>query len=125
MYVSDESRQDEVYVRRYPGSGAQIRVSNDGGTEPVWSSDGRELLYRNGSQMMAVTVEANPMFRAGSPRSLFDGPFYLSEIVNANFDVTADGQRFVMIRTAEGTAETNLNVVLNWHSELLERVPIP
>ena len=123
-YVSDESRQDDVYVRGYPGPGAQLKVSSDGGTEPVWSSDGRELFYRNGSQMMAVTVQTSPTFSAGPPRFLFNGPFYLSEIGNANFDVAADGQSFVMIRTAERTAETNLNIVLNWFQELKERVPV-
>ena len=109
-YVSDESDQDNIYVRGYPGPGPELKVSGNGGTEPV---------------MMAVTVETSPTFRAGPARSLFAGLFSLSEIGNANFDVAADGERFVMISSAGGTAEANLNIVLNWFEELKARVPVP
>jgi Tol biopolymer transport system component len=123
-YRSDESGQDEVYVRPYPGPEGKWSVSTDGGTEPVWSPDGRELFYRNGNRMMVVSVETEPLFTAGRPRLLFEGRFRSSMgyQASANYDVFPDGQSFVMVKDLQ-ESETRINVVLNWFEELKRLVP--
>ena len=84
-----------------------------------------ELFYRNGNQMIAVDITTEPTFSAGTPRPLFEGFFQRSAGTLSAYDVTADGQRFVMIR--EGgldSGASQINVVLNWFEELKRRVPI-
>ena len=66
-YLSDESGRPEVYVQPYPGPGGKSQISTDGGTEPVWNPNGRELFYRSGNKMMAVTITTKPDFAAGRP----------------------------------------------------------
>jgi serine/threonine-protein kinase len=122
-YVSDESGREEVYVRPYLGPGAKHPVSSEGGREPAWSADGHELFYRNGDKMMVVTVATEPDFTAGTPRVLFEGPYAMGSGGGNNYDVTPDGQRFLMIRRDFGPAPTQINVVLNWAEELKRLVP--
>jgi len=122
-YVSNESGRDEIYVTRFPPSG-KWQISTEGGREPVWSRDGRELFYRNGAKMMAVAISAGPEFSAGKPTLLFEGPYDLKEGPGAsNYDVAEDG-RFVMIHTEAGSAgPAQINLVLNWFEELKRLVP--
>jgi len=123
-YVSNESGRAEVYVQPYPGPGAKRQISTEGGNEPVWARDGEELFYRNGDQMMAVEVTTEPTFSASTPRLLFEGNFQPSSGNLANYDVTPDGQRFVMIQLGGTDSEASqINVVLNWFEELKQRVP--
>jgi serine/threonine-protein kinase len=122
-YVSDESGREEVYVRPYPGPGAKHAVSTEGGREPAWSPDGRELFYRSGNKMIVAPVETAPDFTAGTPRVLFEGPYIMYLGGGNNYDVTADGRRFLMIRRELGPAPTQINVVLNWTEELKRLVP--
>jgi eukaryotic-like serine/threonine-protein kinase len=77
-YVSDESDRWEIYVQPYPGPGGKWQISTDGGTEPVWNPNGRELFYRSGDKMMAVDIATQPGFAAGRPRVLFEGPYVLT-----------------------------------------------
>ena len=72
-YVSDESGRYEVYVRPFPGPGEKWQISTQGGVEPVWSRDGRELFYWNEDKLMVLDVTLRPAFRAGKPRTLFEG----------------------------------------------------
>jgi len=118
-YTSDESGRDEVYVTAFPGPRDTRMVSRDGGRTAVWSRDGRELFYRNGDRMMSVPVELQPSFAAGDPRVLFQGNFYAepSGSGTQDYDVSPDGQRFVMIQTE---APTRIHVILNWFEELRE-----
>jgi dipeptidyl aminopeptidase/acylaminoacyl peptidase len=117
-YVSDESGRDEVYVRPYPGQSGKVAVSNGGGRAPVWSRDGRELFYRQGTAVMAVPVTLQPAFTVGKSRRLFEGPYELpSTGGNPYYDVAPDG-RFVMIRSVDPAAGRQLRVVLNWFEEL-------
>jgi eukaryotic-like serine/threonine-protein kinase len=124
-YISDESGRYEVYVRPYPGPGGKSQISRDGGTEPVWNRNGRELFYRNGNKMMAVEIAIQPGFTAGTPRMLFEGPYEPPPVPLPNYDVSPDGQRFLMIKPSEQeqAAPTQINVVLNWFEELKRRVP--
>ena len=125
-YVSNESGQHEIYVQPYPGLGGKWQISTEGGTESVWARTGRELFYRNGDKMMAVDVTTEPTFTAGNPRVLFEGQYHTEiPIANANYDITPDGQRFLMIkaRGPESEAPTQINVLLNWFEELKQRMP--
>jgi serine/threonine-protein kinase len=125
-YVSNESGPNEIYVQAYPGPGGKWQISTEGGTEPVWSRNGRELFYRNGNKMMAVDVATQPSFTGGKPRLLFEGPYVPTPATFPNYDVSSDGQRFLMLKPSESAeaAPTQINVVLNWFEELKRRVPV-
>jgi serine/threonine protein kinase/Tol biopolymer transport system component len=124
-YVSNESGRYEIYVQPYPGPGGKWEISTDGGTEPAWNHNGRELFYRSGNKMMAVDIVTQPSFAAGKPRMLFQGPYERSPATSPNYDVAPDGQRFLMLKPADTgeSAPTRINVVLNWFEELKRRVP--
>jgi eukaryotic-like serine/threonine-protein kinase len=124
-YGSDESGRPEIYVQPYPGPGGKWQISSDGGTEPAWNPNGRELFFRRGNKMMAVDVAAQANFSAGKPRMLFEGQFAPSATLSdRNYDVSADGQRFLMVKTLEQEQPiSQINIVLNWFEELKEKVP--
>jgi serine/threonine protein kinase/Tol biopolymer transport system component len=124
-YISDESGRFEIYVQPYPGPGGKWQISTEGGTEPVWNPNGRELFYRSGGKMMAVDIATQPGFTVGKPRMLFDGPYSPTALTTPNYDVSADGQRFLMLKPSEQapSAPTQINVVLNWFEELKQKVP--
>jgi eukaryotic-like serine/threonine-protein kinase len=124
-YTSDESGRFEIYIQSYPGPGGKWQISTDGGTEPAWNRNGRELFYRNGDKMMAVDIATQPGFSVGKPRMLFQGQYVLTPASFPNYDISADGQRFLMLKPTEqaGVEPTQINVVLNWFEELKRRVP--
>jgi len=124
-YTSNESGRYEIYVQPYPGPGGKWQISTEGGTEPVWNPNGRELFYRSGNKMMAVDVTTQPGFAAGTPRMLFEGQYDPAPFPLANYDVSRDGQSFLMLKPSEQaqSAPTQINVVLNWFEELKRRVP--
>lgn len=115
-YVSNESGHSEIYVEPVPGPGGRQQISSDGGEEPRWVRSGREITYRNGTRMMSVPVQIQPTFRGGKPTELFDRKFDRGFGV-AGYDVTADGQTFVMTRS-EHTARTQIRVVMGWPGTL-------
>ena len=126
-YFTNETGQDEVYVQRFPDLGEKQQISVGGGREPLWSPDGRELFFRSPNGLMAVPVlDTEPTFRAGSAESLFEQQ-YATFIERRNYDIAADGQRFLMIKetaASDGATAQQLVVVLNWFEELKERVPV-
>ncbi|MFY9529704.1 MAG: protein kinase [Candidatus Acidiferrales bacterium] len=124
-YISDESGRYEIYVQPYPGPGGKWQISTEGGTEPVWNPNGRELFYRSGDKMMAVDIASQPSFAAGTPRMLFEGQYEPTPATTPNYDSPPDGQRFLMLKPVEQAqaAPTQMNVVLNWFEELKRRVP--
>jgi Tol biopolymer transport system component len=123
-YASDESGRREIYVQSYPGPGGKWQISTEGGTEPVWNPNGRELFYRSGDKMMAVDIATQPSFTAGKPRVLFEGQYAPTPATLPNYDVSPDGQRFLMLKPVEQVqAPTQINVVLNWFEELKQKVP--
>jgi serine/threonine-protein kinase len=125
-YASEESGRREIYVQAYPGPGGRWQVSSDGGNEPLWSASGRELFYRSGDRMMGVDISTEGEFLAGKPRQLFEGSYVRSSAgyVRANYDVSPDGQRFLMLKSVEQkpAALTQIHVVLNWSEELKRRL---
>jgi len=123
-YVSDESGRPEVYVQSYPAGRGRWLVSTSGGTEPVWSADGTELFYRGGDAVMAVPVRTEGEFAAAAPSMLFDKPLKRGIYDSPSYDVTADGERFLMIERDLDSAPTQVNVVLHWGQELSRTVPV-
>jgi serine/threonine protein kinase/Tol biopolymer transport system component len=124
-YISDESGRYEIYVQPYPGPGGKWQISTEGGTEPMWNPKGRELFYRSGDKMMAVDITTQPGFAAGKPRMLFAGRYQATPVQSADYDVSSDGQRFLMLKPVEHmeAGPAQINVVLNWSEELKQKVP--
>ena len=130
-YVSNESGAAEVYVQAYPGPGEKIRISTAGGIEPVWTATGRELLYRaqtgSGQAFFSAAIRSLSPFQHDTPRLLFEaGPReYGSTTPIRGWDVSADGQRFLLLRPVESTDRpvTMIHVVMHWAEELKRLVP--
>jgi dipeptidyl aminopeptidase/acylaminoacyl peptidase len=122
----------DVYVRPFPGGVPLYRISLDGGFQPTWSADGRQLFYtapdpQQGNQpMMVVDVATEPEFTPSRARLLFEGHYGGSTPVR-NYDVAPDGARFLMVQPLEAPREpvTSIELVLNWLTELKQRVPAP
>jgi serine/threonine-protein kinase len=123
-YVSNESGRNEIYLRPFPGPGERWQVSTEGGTQVVWNPNGRELFYRLDDRMMAVDVTTARAVTLSPPRQLFETRYvYGAGITIANYDVSRDGQRFVMVKA--GSTIARLNVVLNWFTDLDAPAPRP
>ena len=116
-YCTNESGRPQVYVRAFPGPGATVQVSSEGGTDPVWRRDGRELFYRNGDSMMAVPVAASPDFVNGRPQQLWKGSYSHGTsgscgapgLTSSNYDVTPDGLQFLMVRDEDVEKEPRVS----------------
>lgn len=124
-YMSDESGRYEIYVQPYPGPGGKWQISTEGGSEPVWNRNGGELFYRCGDKLMAVDISTQHGFAAGTPRMLFEGRYQTAPFPIANYDVSPDGERFLMLKPTEQaqSAPTQIVVVQNWFQELKQKVP--
>ncbi len=118
-YVSDESGRKEIFVAKFADPTQRRRVSSEGGIQPRWSRDGRELFYVDGRTMMAVAFEAAEDVPSGLPRRLFDVPIHVIFRTFAPFkyDVTADG-RFLIVVRASDIPPPPLVLVLNWQAGL-------
>jgi serine/threonine-protein kinase len=125
-YQSDESGQAEVYVRDFRGTGGKVIVSQNGGAEPVWSRDGRELFYRGsapqGTPLVAVSLQTSPELRVVSRTPLFELAGYEGATPHANYDVTPDGKSFVMVRQGQ---LSEIVMVQNWTEEVRRRGEAP
>ena len=120
-YVSDESAQYQVWVQSFPTGTGTWQISTDhraaygtGRSIPRWRADGRELYYLSGDgKVMGVDVKVGETFKSGAPQVLFDAP-----VKTTQFDVAADGRRFLLPIPAEHTSEP-VHVVLNWAAGLM------
>jgi Tol biopolymer transport system component len=112
-YVSDESGKDEVYVQSFPGRESKWQVSISGGTNPRWRRDGRELFYAGPEKrLMSVNVAAaGPVLQFSTPFALF------SMVLHGSYDVTPDGQRFIVSSQRENTRVAPIEIVANWTAE--------
>jgi Tol biopolymer transport system component len=117
-YVSNETGQNEVYVRPFPPPGPVTAVSIDGGSEPTWSRDGNTLFYRHGDTLMSVSVRGSARLEVGRPIPTVGEPLLPGSGGNASYDVAGDGQRFLMLRPATGISVEELRLVLNWAEAL-------
>jgi serine/threonine protein kinase len=129
-YVSDESGQYEIYIRSYPGLDGPKKISENGGREPVWSPNGKELFYRWGEKMFVVDYTTEPTFDYSNHRELFQGQFFGPHFPLGTYAVTKDG-RFLMLKPVEITDDEStiesprqINIVLNWFEELKDKAPV-
>lgn len=123
-YSGNESGRLEVYIRSYPDLVGKWQISTNGGSAPTWSADGRFLYYiSNKAKMMMVSVQTEAAFAFGHTQELFDvSQMFLPNNPMPNYDVSADGKRFIMVRNpGYSSATTKFNVILNWTTELQER----
>jgi eukaryotic-like serine/threonine-protein kinase len=113
-YVSNQTGRVEVYVRPFPGPGGARQVSVDGGDQPLWSRDGRELYFRDGTNLIAATMVNGTV---QSRTALFADAYQQSNATN--YDVLPDG-RFIMLK---GSADLRvLTVMMNWTTELDQKL---
>ena len=120
-YVSNESGRYEVYVRPFPGGDGKWQVSGNGGTQPRWSHDGKELFYVEGDTLMAVAVATTPSFTSGAVTRLFQDASLPGTV--HRYDVSADGRRFVLTEPVGGAEEKppSIHIVENWYEEFKDR----
>jgi serine/threonine-protein kinase len=133
-YQSDESGRSEIYVRPFPNiTAGRWQVSSGGGSRPMWARNGRALFYTTTPllTLMEVPIEPGTGFVAGTPRIVLKGPNrYVAPQYGRPYDVTANGQRFLMLRTdavppaAGGSTSQQLILVHNWFQELKRLVPV-
>jgi serine/threonine protein kinase len=133
-YVSNETGQDEIFVRPFPEvNKGKWQISTDGGSRPLWSPDGRELFYLIGrattEAAMRVAVQTEPTFKKGTPEVLFRGTYLGYYPSDFPWDIHPDGNRFLMIKTTTATdtavdQQPKIIIVTNWDLELKQRVPV-
>ena len=119
-YSSSETGRSEIIVVPFPNAGdSKWPVSVDGGSEPLWSRTGNELFYRNGkNELVSVKVETDGAFSIGAASTLFADRDYIRLGAHRQYDVTADGQRFAMIRRLGTGRPRRLILVQNAFSGL-------
>jgi serine/threonine-protein kinase len=118
-YTSFASGNNVVFVQTFPPGGGKWQVSPDNGMMSAWRQDGRELFYVQGDRMMAVDIQPGSTFSAGPPRALFSGPYDTRTAPVDNFDVSPDGQTFLMVRRAESSRPVSqVDVVLHFGDSL-------
>ena len=125
VYQSNESGRYEIYVRPFPEGGGRTAVSTNGGTQPRWSTDGKEIFYVEGSTLVAVQVSTRPDFSVGSVTRLFEHRALTLQLGRAfaHYDVSADGRRFLLAAPVDEEAEqeVSIRVVENWYEEFRQR----
>jgi hypothetical protein len=120
-------QRTDVFVQAFPDGGHKVRVSasTDGGAQPRWRKDGRELFFvANDQQLMALAVEqSGEVLRLGPPRPLFKTPVgpVAGLATRAGYDVTRDGRRFIIVEPRPGGRTSFVAVVVNWTVALRER----
>jgi serine/threonine protein kinase len=116
-YQSNESGRNQVYVRSFPEGESRWQVSSEGGLRPRWNGDGTELFFVSGDDMMAVEVSTHDVFRSDIHSSLFSASSVGAMVLGLNYDVSADGQRFVVVQQTDTGETPKLTVVQNWYKE--------
>jgi len=120
-YASNETGTWEIYVSPFPSGNGKWQVSSAGGQEPRWRQDGKELFYLSADgKMMAVAVKTGASFEAGSPAALFQTrrrqPVSIPEVFS--YDVSGDGQKFLILTKVDEASAAPLSITLNWASEM-------
>ena len=127
-YQSGESGDNQVYVQPFPDVQAgRWQISTDGGSRPVWARNGKELFFLGRDQRLyAVAIETSGGFNAGNPTVAVNTPYFTGPTTRT-FDVSPDGQRFLMIKaeTGQTSLAPTIVVVVNWATELRQRMARP
>jgi len=117
-YVSNESGRNEIYVQNFPPAGGKWQVSTNGGAQPRWSRDGKELYYMGPDRkLMAVSVNLGSSFQMGTPTALFQTRVFRYDAPN-RYAVSNDGKRFLVNSSIDEINNTPITVVLNWTATL-------
>jgi hypothetical protein len=122
VYVSDDSGRFEVYVARYPSGEGRTLISVDGGTEPAWRRDGREIFYLSRNRLMVVPIRTGTTVQAGRPVPLFEAA--VSSLITTTYTrnqylVTTDGQRLLINEPLGKSALATITVVFNWATGMI------
>jgi Tol biopolymer transport system component/tRNA A-37 threonylcarbamoyl transferase component Bud32 len=118
-FVTNESGRQEVVVQPFPGPGGRVQVSADGGTEPVWSRDGRRLFYRGSGKLMVAEVRTAPSFGVIARDTMLTDTYAFATNPHANYDVLPDGAHFLFL---EPDRSGEMVVVVNWGATLRARM---
>jgi Tol biopolymer transport system component len=125
-YVSDETGREEVFVCTFPDLGEVKQISTEGGREPLWAPDGKEIYYRDitGNKLMSVTILDDESFGISLPELVFEGRFQVGGGAwGRDYDISPDGERLIMILREETIPEVSqINIVRNWTEELVRMV---
>jgi len=121
-FQSTKTDREEVYVRQLPSGGEEVRISSDGGRDPVWGPDGREIFYRTRDSMYVARVSPSPRFTVLGRKALFPMRDFQWSSSRSTYDVFPNGREFVMIAREEAisTGRRRLVVRVNWVSGLAE-----
>ncbi len=118
-FTTDESGTGELVVQPFPGPGGRVQVSAGGGTEPIWSRDGKHLFYRSDSKFMSARVAAGATFAVAGRDTVFVDDYVYAANPHPNYDVLPDGEHFLFLKAA---SEGNMIVAANWGSIIHERM---
>jgi Tol biopolymer transport system component len=119
-YVSTETGRSEIYVAPFPATGAKWQITSTGGSYPRWRRDGKAIFYMviGSSRVLEAQVNGSgPTFEVGESKVLFDAENMSPNIASSQYDVTSDGQRFIIITTGDQES-FSLTLVQNWMSQL-------
>ena len=122
-YTSDESGMDQIYVQAFrgePASGSKLQVTTNGGKQPRWRGDGKELFFLTpDNRLMAASVAVTAKgLEFGAPAQLFDARLQVSAPMRYSYDVTRDGKNFVLVMEYESPSSNRINLLVNWEAAL-------
>jgi len=119
-YVSDESGRWEVYVTSLPDAHGKWQVSTDGGGEPVWSRDGRTLFFRGSGKVMSVAIDSSayPQLTERPPVAVLADTYVPGHPVHANYDVSADGSHFLMVKGERPDRVSEIRILQGWKTKV-------
>jgi Tol biopolymer transport system component len=122
VYTSNESGRYEVYARSFPSNENKIQISTNGGAKGRWRHDGKEIFYMaNDDRLMAVSVTGDTRLEAKPPEPLFASPEFIGNFVRRDwrqpYDVTADGQRFLVLINVKPQTPPPVTILLNWQTQ--------
>jgi serine/threonine protein kinase len=125
LYGSNETGRQEIYLKTYPELEGKWQISNEGGSNPVWSPKGDEIYYISLQfKMMSVSIQSKPTLTIGNPKVLFDATnMVLPNSPQNNYDISPDGEKFIIVlKNNQNKSQQNINVILNWEKELKEKL---
>jgi eukaryotic-like serine/threonine-protein kinase len=120
-YGSNESGRNEVYVKPFSTEEGRIQVSVNGGFVPRWNGNGTELFYISGNRLMVVKITTRTGFRPGIPQKLFTAEMVGTTDLSNHYDVSADGQRFVVVQQTDEGENPIITVVQNWYAKFSDQ----